>query len=312
MTCIFLYNPNSGKGKLLTKLDYIEQRLKEKYSEVVMYPTKSREDTIQTAKESCGKYDAIIFSGGDGTFNDVTCGVSSESVRPVLGYIPSGTVNDIARNLKIPKNLKKALNVILYGNIKSHDVGIINEEKHFMYVTALGTFTEVSYSTKQKNKRMLGKVAYILNGIHDVINPSLVEVKVINESGIETTHQCPLFLVMNSISVGGIPFNKNGHLNDGYFDVIFVKKYIGRGIVAIAHMFLLGIRKKKRTKYYEVMKCKKFTIQVDDQITWCIDGEKGPTGTISIRNLHNHLQIYVPNEKGYDRRNRIWTKTKKA
>ena len=307
MKCIFLYNPNSGKGKLLSKLDYIEKRLKEKYDEVFMYPTKSREDTIQKAKDSCGKYDAIIFSGGDGTFNDITCGVSTEENRPVLGYIPSGTVNDIARNLKIPRNYKKALNVILNGQIKSHDVGLIDNKKYFMYVTAVGTFTEVSYNTKQKNKRMLGKVAYILNGIHDIINPSIVNVKAIDDKNNETELKCSLFLIMNSISVGGIPFNKNGHLNDGFFDVIFVKKYIGRGLVAIAHMFLLGIHKKKRTKYYEVIKCKQFDVQVDDNITWCIDGEKGPMGAIHIRNLHNHLQIYVPNDKGYDRNNRIWS-----
>ena len=34
MTCLFLYNPNSGKGKLLKKLDYIKQKLCEVYQQI--------------------------------------------------------------------------------------------------------------------------------------------------------------------------------------------------------------------------------------------------------------------------------------
>ena len=70
------------------------------------YQTKSSEDTINVARESCGKYDALVFSGGDGTFNDVVTGVAPMEKRPILGYIPSGTVNDIARNLSISRNIK--------------------------------------------------------------------------------------------------------------------------------------------------------------------------------------------------------------
>ena len=67
MKCIVIYNPNSGRGSLLKKLNYIKKRLMTKYEEVVIYPTKSTKDTIMVAKESCNLYDAIIFSGGDGT-----------------------------------------------------------------------------------------------------------------------------------------------------------------------------------------------------------------------------------------------------
>ena len=72
MKCIFIYNPNSGKGRILKYLDYIKTELSKKYDQVDFYQTKSQEDTIQIAKDSCDKYDAIIFSGGDGTFNDIT------------------------------------------------------------------------------------------------------------------------------------------------------------------------------------------------------------------------------------------------
>lgn len=293
MKCIFIYNPNSGKGKILKKLDYIKQELEKKYDDVVVYSTKSQEDTVNIAKESCSKYDAIIFSGGDGTFNDIISGVSSQNIRPVLGYIPSGTVNDIARNLKIKKNIKKALKVILDGNYSGHDIGQIND-KYFVYVAAIGTFSSVSYRTKQKYKKILGKLAYILDGAKDIINPSINTVKVTTDKGKVYEFETSLFLVLNSISVGGIPFNKHGHLNDGKFDIVFVKKIFRKGILSIANTMLLGIGNKKSTKYYEVIKCGNCKIEINNHVSWTIDGEKGIEGNVDIKNLHNHIQIFVP------------------
>ncbi len=107
MKCLFLYNPNSGKGKIQRKLQLIERMLKMRYDEVTLYATKSAEDLQRKAAEGAMVYDALIFSGGDGTFNLVLGGIGERKVD--LGYLPSGTANDVARSLGIPKNVKKAL-----------------------------------------------------------------------------------------------------------------------------------------------------------------------------------------------------------
>ncbi len=296
MKCIFIYNPNSGKGKVLKNKDYIIDQLLKKFDTVDVHATTSQKDTIETSKKACGIYDVIVFSGGDGTFNDVTCGIAEIDNRPLLGYIPTGTVNDIARNLKISKNIKKAVKVIIDGKYVNHDVGMIND-KYFIYVAAIGTFSATSYRTKQKNKKVLGKLAYAFDGIQDLVNPSIVDVNVTTEEGQTFINKSALLLVMNSISAGGVPFNKNGHLNDGKFDIVIVKKFIGRGIIAIANTVLIGIRKKRITRYYEVIRSSRFIIKVDDNITWSLDGEEGMKGSVVVQNLHNHIQIYVPYKK---------------
>lgn len=297
MKCIFIYNPKSGKGRVFQKLDYIKQELLKKFDIVDVHETTSQQDTIDTAKDACDKYDAIIFSGGDGTFNDVTCGIAEMPNRPILGYIPTGTVNDIARNLKIPKNIKKAVQVIIDGQYVNHDVGMINDT-YFMYVAAIGTFAATSFRTKHKYKKVFGKFAYLLDGIQEVINPSIVNVKVSTANNEYYEAQSSLLLIMNSISAGGVPFNKHGHMNDGKFDIVIVKKYIGNGIIAIANTALIGIRKKRITKYYQVIRSSEFKIEVDKDITWAIDGEEGMKGSVVVKNLHDHIQIYVPFKKG--------------
>ena len=39
--------------------------------------------------------------------------------------------------------------------------------------------------------------------------------------------EVPLLLVVNSINVGGMAFNRYGHLNDGLFDIILVRRGVG-------------------------------------------------------------------------------------
>ena len=294
MKCIFLYNPISGNGRILSRLKYIEKTLKKKFDEVDLYQTKSAEDTKKKAKESCAHYDAIIFSGGDGTFNDVACGVASEEKRPVLGYIPSGTVNDIARNLGISRFVSKALKTIVDGYTTPHDVGMIND-RHFMYVSAVGTFTGVSYRTKQKTKKIFGRLAYALDGLKDIVNHKITPVKIILEN--ETiSMDVPLVLVLNSISVGGISFNRHGHLNDGMFDIVLVKKDSTKGLLNILTLFTFGIGIKRITKRFLCLKSREFTIEVSDDTTWCVDGEAGPKGRVVVKNLHNYLNIFAPNK----------------
>lgn len=295
MRCIYLYNPKSGNGKILSKLNYIKNTLEKKYSEVVLYQTKSSEDTIETAKRACNEFDAIIFSGGDGTFNDVTCGVASQDIRPILGYIPSGTVNDIAKNLKIPKNVRKALKIIINGDTVYHDVGKIND-RYFMYVAAIGTFTGVSYRTKHDMKKVFGKMAYAFDGLKDIKNPTLAKIKLKMENE-EVEIDTPLLLILNSISVGGIPFNKDGHLNDGKFDIIVVKKGPYNGLFNIVRLFILGMLKLRRSHCTNRYRSSSFIIEVDGNPRWTVDGEAGPTGSVRIENYHNHLEIFIPRKK---------------
>lgn len=54
---------------------------------------------------------------------------------PEVGYIPSGTVNDVAHSLGIPKNLRRALKVITGGENVLLDCMKIND-RYAMYIVA--------------------------------------------------------------------------------------------------------------------------------------------------------------------------------
>ena len=80
-----------------------------------------------------------------------------------------------------------------------------------------------------------------------------------------------------------------------------VKKFMGRGLISIANMAIIGIRRKRLTKYYQVLRSSEFKIELDRDITWAIDGEEGIKGSAEIKNIHSQIQIFVPHKNNKPR-----------
>lgn len=291
MKCLFLYNPKSGKEKISKNLDYIISRLKEKFSIIDVHPSSSKEDFISAAKESCGKYNYLVFSGGDGSFNLVVNAIAEQENQPILGYIPSGTCNDIAANMRIPSNsLKKCLDIIVKNKYFKHDIIKVNNE-YCMYVAALGDFAELSYSTEHNVKKVLGRIAYYFSGLRTLVHkPKYMRLNV-EIDGIPFVFDSPLCLALNSKHIAGLRFNSNGYLNDGKIDVIIVKGRYIRGLINIARLFIFGILKLKTEKVSYVFRSKKFIIECQEEKYWSFDGEKGPSGRLEFECIPQAIKV---------------------
>ncbi|NOQ28231.1 MAG: YegS/Rv2252/BmrU family lipid kinase [Bacteroidales bacterium] len=126
---IFIINPISGKKKKKNIPELIENAFSNKEEYEIIY-TKSPGDATQIAKKYFNKgYHKFIAVGGDGTVNEVASALVD--TEAILGIIPLGSGNGLARHLKIPLNPKKALGLIKQGNHTKMDYGKINNRKFF-------------------------------------------------------------------------------------------------------------------------------------------------------------------------------------
>lgn len=293
MKCIFIYNPNSGKRKIKANIDYIESRLKERFKEVVIYETKSQKDLIDTAAESCDIYDAIFFSGGDGAFNNIIQGIMRKPHRPPLGYIPAGTVCDIGRNIGSSKNIKKALDIMLNGEIVTYDVGYSNG-KYFAYTETTGTFVSTSVTTSGEKKKKLGKLAYYLGAVAEFFKPTIRKLE-FQRNGTMVKINSPLLLILNSRSVGGFPVNRKAKLNSGKFDIYIIKNSNNRisGAINVIFFYLRGFLGMKMTPIAYHLRETKFKVVSEQNIVWTLDGEDGPRGNIEVEYIPNAYRLYV-------------------
>ena len=297
MNCIFIYNPVSGRGKIQKKLGLISKSLHEKYENVTIYATQKKGDMARMARDAVGKYDAIIFSGGDGSFNEVLQGIGDLDNLPELGYIPSGTVNDIARTLKIPRNIKKALHIIKTGRNEMLDCMKVNDN-YAMYVVAAGAFTSATYNTPQVDKNNAGKLAYYVEGIKHNFNFDFFDIDCKSEK--QHMHGM-LVLFINSRYVSGFKVNELASLQDGKIEATVIqeekkakgpfKKLISLLVLAI--LFLFGRRRVKNTSLIH-LEGTSFDVDVADDIVWNFDGEKGCNGKIHVEVVPKKINMIVP------------------
>ena len=297
MNCIFMYNPVSGKGKIGKKLDFIVKELKEKYDEVNVFATKKAGDMREMASLAIGRYDAIVFAGGDGSFNEVLQGIADKENLPELGYIPTGTANDIAHTLKIPKNVKKALKIVKTGRNEMLDCMKVNDG-YAMYVVAAGAFTSATYETPQASKNQIGKIAYFVEGAKNNLNLEVFDVAFDGDSHVNR-EESVFISFMNSRYVAGFKVNRLASLQDGKIEgaVIRRKKNCNffqklGALLSVAKMFVFGWRAKdKQTTCFE---CAHFVVDVPDDVVWNFDGEKGVCGKIKISVVPKKINMIVP------------------
>jgi len=296
MRNIFVYNPESGNGKLKKYKDYIVKELSEKYGEIEVVETTHAGHANELAKESCGKYDYFFVSGGDGTLNEVINGFGEQENKPIVGYIPSGTVNDVAHSLGISKNIKKAVENLLEGEIFEHDIFKVNN-KYGIYVCCAGLFSECSYSTRRASKKFFGKIAYFTKGAKDIFNATPVHVELITENE-KINRNCAMVLILNSKSTAGFLMNKSAELNDGEVEVILCHSHENRvklsEIIRTLMLFIRGVEKYKDNKKVTYRKLSSFTIKTQEGTIINLDGEKSGAGSFDFKIIKSGVKIIAP------------------
>ena len=170
-----IINPVSRSGRgLQIWVKQVEPILRRKKVEYRSYFSEKPGDVIRIVRELSARTQgelSLLILGGDGTMNEALQGMEDPS-RFILGYIPTGSSNDLARDLKIPKNPSDALELILNSvNPRSMDLGTVvypdGETRHFAVSCGIGFDAAVceealhSKIKKTMNRLGLGKLTYL-------------------------------------------------------------------------------------------------------------------------------------------------------
>ena len=194
--------------------------------------------------------------------------------KPPIGYIPSGTTNDFAVSLSIPKDMRKAAEHIVHGVPRKCDIGIFNG-RSFNYIAAFGAFTDVAYQTPQNMKNILGHQAYVLEAMKRLAFLKSYKMKVTYEDGV-ITDEFMYGMISNTKSVGGMKglVGKTVKLNDGLFEVTLIKQPKNAlDLQQLLSGFLTQSIIDKDMVYS--FKTSKLLIESESSISWTLDGEFG-------------------------------------
>ena len=270
-TCLIIYNPRSGKGKVKEKIEVYKKILEENNYEIDIVATKGM--GFATEAVVTAEYHDIVFSvGGDGTLNEVVRGNMMRSKKLTICPLPSGTCNDVATMLGYGTDPVKNMELALSGEIRNMDICTINDTP-FVYVVGMGKFMNIPYETKSSDKRRAGYLAYLKDGIKEALDKLRRYKAEIEIDGEKIDGYYSLIMVSNSDHVAGVDkFHKNVCLNDGEMEVLLCQaRTKGQFIKNFLQLFL-----GRPTNEIKSLKAKDIKIKLIDKPSkkWCIDGEK--------------------------------------
>ena len=147
----FIVNLNSRTGKAKKIWEELRLVLEERHIPYIMHETKYAGHAIEISRRLVKNEKApvkMVVLGGDGTFNEVVNG-ARDFEKIELGYIPTGSGNDLARGLNLPadplENLNRILDSTEYCNM---DLGCLSwddgeSKKYFAVSTGVGVDADV-------------------------------------------------------------------------------------------------------------------------------------------------------------------------
>lgn len=161
--CTLIVNPVSG-GYSEARLQSIRAALEAGGITSELLLTKSADDAAMFAEEACRQNDEpfIAAGGGDGTINGVINGL--EPGKGILAVLPLGTANVLSRELGI-RTVEDAVARIIRGVARPMTIGVLRGpgvERRFVLMAGIGLDGRIVENVKYREKRWMGKGAYLL------------------------------------------------------------------------------------------------------------------------------------------------------
>ena len=258
---LFIVNPKAGKGRFRKLIPLIKSSFPSsiRYDIVIsQFPGEAR-DMI---RKWFGEYDVFVAAGGDGTVNEVGSELINTSKH--LGIIPIGSGNGLAREMGIPLDPKKALDLLAKAKKKKIDTIKIND-RTFINMAGTGFDGYVARRFEDSNKR--GIIPYIKLVPQAIINhkPQEFEIEI---DGKKISKKAYMVSVANTTQFGG-----GAHICPP-----------ARSDYGIAHLVVL-----KSFRYYLIpgMAIRLFTGNIEK--SRAIEVYQGKEISISGKNLCTHI-----------------------
>lgn len=160
---------------------------------------------------------AVIAAGGDGTVNETARAVRDSGT--ILGIIPCGSGNGLARHLGLSIDIDNALRIIAADNPKPCDYCSANGQPFFC-TFGLGFDAAVSETFAAQNRR--GLTTYVRSAIHEYLTykPQDYEIKI---AGRSLRIKAFLIAVCNASQYGNNAYiAPDASIRDGLLDITVI------------------------------------------------------------------------------------------
>ena len=226
-----------------------------------------------------------VICGGDGSAHHILNAAYNAAVLAptIFGLLQFGTGNDLARNLDVPRNFKKACATLLNGHAAPIDL-VVDDRNCVIVNSAHAALGAASVEAGAKYKARFGSLSYLIGGVAVGVKRLSWRVEITVDGkqlgGSQTNSALMLTIGNSTYDGGGLATTPGAKIDDGLLHVMVAtptklqsKIWFGLALVARQHARLRRCVVRSGTQ-----------AAVRGELAWNDDGE--PVGIMSNRTFH--------------------------
>nr|WP_231492180.1 diacylglycerol kinase family protein [Alkalibacterium sp. AK22] len=294
MKAVLLTNPSSGKKSGEAYALYAQEKFQEAGWQCEIRLTQKESDIADfTRYASETEADRLIIIGGDGTVSKVLNTLNQMANLPVIGIIPTGTVNNVAKGMGLQLPVENVVDQLIQSKIKACDVGEVNG-RLFLSSLSSGTVPATVWTVSDEMKEKYGSLAYFMEGLRALKDEEPYTVRV-DLDGQSFTRQVSLMLIGVSHSISGIPhFFEKAHMDDGRLYMLLIDQTSIREKLHILSDLLrddIGVQ----SSHAVIKSFEQAHIVIENKPMYAaMDGEKGPAFPLEVNVRPGFVRALIP------------------
>ena len=266
---LFIVNPISGVNQSRKSLiaDLATAHLDSEVYEWEIRYSESATHVQELSREAAQNgVDIIVAVGGDGTVNQAVKGMIGSNA--LLGLVPAGSGNGLARHLGIPLDIAESIQLIAHGNTRLIDTVNFNNDL-FVSIAGVGFDALVARQFSMASRRGFLSYLKIVAQKYTFYRPRKYRMEI---DGKQIVRQALFVSFANTNQFGyNTMISPDAKIDDGLVDVCIVKK-VPLVLTPYAAGMLLS-RRLESSGFVEVIRAREINMSRNKNRVVNIDGE---------------------------------------
>ncbi|MEJ7783866.1 MAG: diacylglycerol kinase family protein [Solirubrobacteraceae bacterium] len=284
-----LVNPSAGGGKAARVLPQVEAELARLGIASRTATTRSLEHAVELAREGAASGEAVVTLSGDGLIGAVV-GALREVPGALLGVLPGGRGNDLARVLGIPPEPVPACAVLVDGEVRDLDIGEVDGHS-FIGIASLG-FDSVANELANAAPSWLGAQAYTYGALRALLGWKPATFTVEAGDGIRTVRGWSVAAANSKAYGGGMFVAPDAELDDGLLDLVLSSESSKLKFLRVLPKVFKG--EHIHESNVSVFRAESVRITADRPFTVYADGDPIGELPVTIRAVPRALKVLCP------------------
>lgn len=303
-----VYHTGAGRGRARALVPQVRQSLERAGWQVVDVAKTRRAGHARTelAPYLAERTELIVVIAGDGTLREICAGLEAVATRRVIGFVPTGNANVVARDQGIPLDAGAAIRLLTGGTPKRLDVGRLRRDTGedggilFLAMVEVGFGARVvglshrwRHGKPGSLYRRWGDPLYLAAALRALLSPGENPLRVCPDGRLAPFSARAAIVANTRCYAKNWAMAPEARMDDGRLDLVARLK-TGPGVILRAYCAAAG-RRRPPTAFSRCCRGRRFVLQSEEPLSVQVDGDPlPPLKWMQIEALPGRLPLIVP------------------